>query len=72
MFLIAMHLMYKRKKNPNLSLPNDLPLELRVPAYEDENTFAGQTFMTSAPTGRQTEIAPKTRLGDLLGGSTPA
>lgn len=36
MFLIAMHLMYKRKKNPQTPLPTELPVELRVPAYEEE------------------------------------
>jgi len=36
MFFIAMHLMYKRKKNPQTPIPSELPLELRLPAFEDE------------------------------------
>jgi hypothetical protein len=37
MFFVAMHLMYKRKKNPNVPIPNELPPELKIPAFEDEN-----------------------------------
>lgn len=36
MFLVAMHLMYKRKKNPQTPIPSELPPELRIPAYEGE------------------------------------
>jgi len=47
MFLIAMHLMYKRKKNPQTPIPHELPNELRIPAFEQEqsaSTFAPQSF----------------------------
>lgn len=37
MFFIAMHLMYKRKKNPQSPIPSELPIELKIPAFEDEN-----------------------------------
>jgi hypothetical protein len=36
MFLIAMHLMYKRKKNPQTPIPQELPLELKIPAFEEQ------------------------------------
>jgi hypothetical protein len=40
MFLIAMHLMYKRKKNPTTPIPSELPPELKIPAYEGEQSSA--------------------------------
>lgn len=36
MFFIAMHLMYKKKQDPNLELPDQLPIELAVSAEEDQ------------------------------------
>ena len=34
MFLIAMHLMYKKRANPDLEVPNDLPIELFRSAHD--------------------------------------
>jgi hypothetical protein len=61
MFLTAMHLMYKRKKNPQLTLPNELPLELRIPAFEEENqSQPTQSFMTAAPIYNEPKVAMAT------------
>jgi hypothetical protein len=47
MFLIAMHLMYKRKKNPLTPIPTEMPIELRIPAYEGEQpAFGAQNFQS--------------------------
>ena len=34
MFYIAMHLMYKKRQDPNLELPDKVPIELAVSALD--------------------------------------
>ena len=41
MFLIAMHLMYKKRQNQNLILPNQLPVELVQSAMAACNNNSG-------------------------------
>ena len=36
MFMIAMHLMYKKRQNPNLDLPDQVPIELRLSAQDSQ------------------------------------
>ena len=35
MFTIAMHLMYRKRQDPNIEIPQSLPVELAVSAKED-------------------------------------
>ena len=51
MFLIAMHLMYKKRQDPNCKLPeHNVPQELYVSANEDNvNAAAAAAFAEAKP-----------------------
>ena len=36
MFFVAFHLMFLKKQNSNMELPDQVPQELRISAYEEE------------------------------------
>ena len=37
MFITAMHLMFRKREDPNVQIPDQLPIELSVSASENEN-----------------------------------
>ena len=47
MFFIAMHLMYKKRQDPNLELPNQIPAELAASAGD----AADQPRLSTGPGG---------------------
>ena len=47
MFFIAMHLMYKKRQDPNLELPNQVPAELAASAGD----AADQPRLSTGPGG---------------------
>ena len=65
MFLIALHLMYKKRQDPNLQLPERVPQELFVTA-EAKGDPALQTaninFMEEAKSAKEQEMARFNRL----------
>ena len=41
MFFVAIHLMYTKKKDANLQLPDQVPIELKASAAGDEGSGSG-------------------------------
>ena len=39
MFNIAMHLMFRKRQDPNLEMPRDLPIELAISAGDAETSY---------------------------------
>ena len=66
MFLIAMHLMYKKRQDPNIQFPDRVPQELFVTAEAKGDPSLAS--VQPAPAPAPTSVAPSLDLSDGLGG----
>ena len=64
MFLIAIHLMYKKRQDPNLQLPERVPQELFVTAEAKGNPALAQQTQFEFPAAPVEEVkqAPPPRM----------